>query len=76
MTDIVLTITIPDAKLADVLAALRWQFGAKPDGTQLSQAEIRAKLRESMASSVQDIYTRYKREEQAKQPIDTDAGIS
>ena len=76
MADIIITLTIPDAKLADVLAALRWHFGPKEDGSNLTQAELRAKLKESMVSSVRDIYTRYKRGERDKQPIDTDAGIN
>lgn len=41
MADFSFTITVPDAKVTDLVAALRDYFGKKEDGSDYSQAELK-----------------------------------
>ena len=57
-----ITITYPDQHQQDIITALKWHFGPKEDGTELTTQEALAFLDNGIRSSLKDIFTRYKRE--------------
>jgi hypothetical protein len=76
MADYTLTVTIPDNKQTEFIAALRWHFGKKEDGNEYSASELRAKLKESLQNSMSDIFKRYKVYLRDQTIIDGDLGTS
>ena len=62
MATINISFTIPDDRVADYIAALRYRYGKKPDGTDWSSAELLVKLKADLASQLDKYYRQWKRE--------------
>jgi len=69
MADFTIPLTVPDNKVAELVAALRWHWPA-PEGTEFTNAQLRAKLKASVESSIRDIFTRHKEYLRAQTEID------
>jgi hypothetical protein len=76
MADFSVTLTVPNDKVNDLVAALRWHWGEKSPGVEYTQNELRAKLKTSVESSLHDIFRRHKEHLRAQTPIDATLGLT
>ena len=72
MADFSVSLTVEDAKVNDLLDALRWHWGPKSIDpvVEYTTAELKAKLKTSVERSVKDIYKRHKEFVRSQQAID------
>ena len=78
MADFSLTITVPDDKVADLVAAYNDRFPQKDqDGNAvvMDAAAVRALVKEKIMASMKSVYQSYK-QEQAAQAASDDPGIT
>lgn len=65
MADFSISLTVPDNKVTELVAALRWHWGQVDDGAgglrDRTQGELKGKLKESVEGSVKNIFTRHKK---------------
>ena len=61
MATINLTITYPDAKGADIVAALRDYYGKHPDGRDYTPAELQGFVQEETVRFMKAIYVDWKK---------------
>lgn len=75
MADFSISLTVPDAKLAELVDALRWKFfhtSMKPeDYAQVTPAQLRAKLKEQNENFLKDAFIEHKRWLAAQAQTDT-----
>lgn len=72
MADFSLTITIPDAKMAPLLEALRHQFGAKGDeAVPFTAAELKALYTARVVEDLRDLYRKHQVAKRDQAPLDT-----
>ena len=76
MADFSVPLTVPDDKVAGLVAALRWHWGQKSEGVEYTNAELRAKLKASVEASLRDIYKRHLEHLRAQTPVDDTIGIT
>ena len=62
MADISIPITIPDDRMDDAVAALRYHYGKRGDGTDYTPTELRALLKSDVETDIKDMYKRWRRE--------------
>ena len=60
MADFSISLTVPDNKVTELVAAMRWHYGEKSEGVEYSQAELRGLLKTSVENSLKNIFTRHK----------------
>lgn len=70
MADFSVSLTVPDAKVAELVNALRWAWGPKEDGTDKSAAELRAEFKTRSENALKDIFKRHKEYLRSQTPVD------
>lgn len=76
MAKITIELTVPNAKLPDLLAAVRWHRGTKEDGSEYTQEEIVTWMKESMLNSLRDIRIRHREYLRTTTPVENDLDIT
>jgi hypothetical protein len=61
MADITITVGIPDGQLAEFYDSLRFKYGLKSDGTQYTNAELRALLKDEVRGNIKKNFRAYKK---------------
>ena len=72
MADFTVTITVPDAKVADLQLALKDYFGTKEDGTDYSAAELKGLFAGEVRRRLGVLYKEYLK----KQTAEPDLGVT
>lgn len=80
MADFSITLNIEDAKIAQMIAALNWQWGEIDNGdgttTPKTGAQLRAEFKTRSQQALRDVYARYQRHLRDQQAVDPDIGIT
>jgi len=82
MADFSVSITVPDAKVNELVAALRWAWGPKTPAegetpaVEYTPAELRAVFKTKVENSLKDIYKRHKEYLRNQQAVDTDLPVT
>ena len=76
MADFSVALTVPDDKVTELAAALRWHWGQKSPGVEYTQAELRAKLKSSVEDSIRGIFLRHKEHLRNSQAVSGDIAIT
>ena len=80
MADFSVTLTVPDAKLAEFIDALNWAWGEKDNGdgttTPKTGAELKAEYKTRSENALKDVYRRYKEYLRDQQNADGDIDIT
>jgi hypothetical protein len=71
MATVNLSFTIPDDRVADYTAALRYRYGKNPDGTDRTNAQLLALLKSDFAAQLDSYYRKWKKNDDKR-----DLGIS
>lgn len=66
MADFTVTITVPDPKVAELTAALKDYFGTKADGTDYSNAELKALFDAEVRRRLKTLYVEYMKKQAAE----------
>lgn len=61
MADITIVVTIPDGQTAEFYDSLRFKYGRKADGTQFTNAELRALLKDEVRADIKKNFRTYKK---------------
>jgi len=72
MADFTIPVVVPDAKVADLVLALKDYFGTKEDGSDYTQAELKALFAAEVRRRLQVLYSEYLK----KQSADPDLGAT
>lgn len=73
MADFSVSLTVPDAKVAELLDAINWHVDRRDDAgnpNPMTGPEARAWLKASVESSLKGIFTRHKEHLRAQQAVD------
>ena len=77
MADLSISLTVPDAQLSKVSAALNWRWGQIDDGAGGTRDSTLAELKRCNVRIVQDIVDKYEdANHQATRPVRSDLGIT
>ena len=60
MAQLTININIPDEKMEEVVAALRYHHGKKPDGEEYTPLELRGRFQEDCVRLLKRHYRKYK----------------
>lgn len=66
MADFTITITVPDAKVTDLVEGLRSYFGKKDDGSDYSQAELKDLFADECRRRLGILYKEYVKKQTAE----------
>lgn len=69
MADLSVTISIPDARVDDAIAALRQAYGTKSDGTDYTPAELRTFFKEEVLGILKEYWKDYQEANKDDLPV-------
>ena len=72
MANFNIPVKTPDAKDAQLVAALRWNYGTKDDGSDYTLLELLGLLSTGVRSGLKDVYVRHQRYLRDQTAIDED----
>lgn len=75
MADFTIPLTVPDAKVSELVAALNWKWRGPTGGPDMTPAELRAETKRRVELMLRNIYREH-REWLAEQAADTNIDIT